>query len=123
MFLNELNKHSMIDQFNVVDVEKTAFDVSKVKSVPTIIVDNNRALGGRDAFAWLMNRISTEVVGVDSRGSAFAFIEGEGTGYECATLNYSQIGDVREAAPERAAGGDAPPDIQTALDRLKAERM
>ena len=45
----------MMNQFSIIDVEKTAFDVSKVKVVPTIIVNNNKALSGRDAFAWLQN--------------------------------------------------------------------
>ena len=114
----------MMDQFNVVDVEKTAFDVSKVKSVPTIIVDNNRALSGRDAFAWLMNAITNEVVGMDTAGSAFAYIEeGVDSGYECATMGFTHIGDVKEATPEGDTVDSPPGDIQVALDKLKADRL
>lgn len=123
MFLKELNKHSMMALFNVIDIEKTAFDVSKVRSVPTIIVDNNRALTGRDAFAWLLHRISNEVSGVEGTSSHFSFIEGDGSGYECASsMSFAHISDIKEAAPE-VADTAGTVDVQTAFDRLKAERL
>lgn len=136
LFLKELTKNFMLDDFNVIDVEKTVFDVSKVKVVPTIVVNNNRALSGRDAFAWLENELKNQVRGVDPHGtsSVFTFI-GEDRA-EC-TMS-SQFADIDEIphepmnAPdalasssqrrEATAGRDTHGDIATAMERLKAER-
>ena len=86
LFLTELTKHNMLDNFNVVDVIKTPVDVSKVRVVPTIVINHQRVMSGRDAFAWLENEKKGLVQGVinydvkDGFGyasSAFTYIEGD----------------------------------------------
>ena len=76
----------MLDSFNVVDVLKTPIDVSKVRVVPTIVINHQRVLSGRDAFAWLENEKKDIVLGVSNyevkngfggASSAFTYIEGD----------------------------------------------
>lgn len=115
----------MLDQFNIIDVEKTAFDISKVKVVPTIVVNNNRALSGRDAFAWLQNELKTLVSGVESFGvsSTFTYINEERCEYTMSSP-YVNINDAPTASSEKhtADTGRVNTDIENAMDRLKAER-
>lgn len=125
LFLNALNKHMMLDQFNIIDVEKTAFDVSKVRVVPTIVVNNNRAFSGREAFAWLQNELKSMVSGVESFGtsSAFTYIDEDRSEYSISSP-YVSIDDSPTVSAERRTmdEGKSQADLETAMDRLKAER-
>ena len=125
MFLSTLNKNMMLDQFNVIDVEKTPFDVSKVKVVPTIVVNNNRAFSGREAFAWLQNELKNIVKGVESFGvsSAFTYIDEDRSEVSMS----SQFVDINEAPIASAEkhtvdSGRVATDLDSAMDRLRAER-
>ena len=113
------------DKFNIIDVDKTAFDVSQVNVVPTIVVNNTNALSGRDAFSWLQNELKTMVQGVESFGisSAYTYLGEERS--ECAmSTNFVPIDEAPTASAERHVvdEGKSPNDIQTAMERLKAER-
>ena len=125
MFMNTLNKNMMLDQFNVIDVDKTPFDVSKVTVVPTIVVNNNRALSGREAFAWLQNELKTMVTGVESFGvsSAFTYI-GEDRSEVSMSSQFVDINEAPTASSEKhtADSGKVATDLDSAMDRLKAER-
>lgn len=86
LFLKELTANNMLDNFNVVDVLKTPIDVSKVRVVPTIVINHQRVMSGRDAFAWLENEKKGLVFGVSNydvkdgfggASSAFTYIEGD----------------------------------------------
>lgn len=124
LFLTTLSANMMMDQFQVIDVEKTAFDVSKVKVVPTIVVNNNRAFSGREAFSWLQNEIKNSVTGVESFGisSAYTYIGEERA--ECAmSTSFVKIEDSPEASAERHTKDDIrTDDVASAMERLKAER-
>lgn len=139
LFLKELNKNFLINEFNIIDVEKTAFDVSKVKVVPTIVVNNNRALSGRDAFAWLQNQLKSGVSGVESFGisSAYTYIGTDKA--ECSMssmfvdvdeapgqtdLSYETENAGRHGGQEASRGGksDKESDIQQRLAQLRQER-
>tara|TARA_Y100000992_G_scaffold284807_1_gene235251 strand:- start:717 stop:1178 length:462 start_codon:yes stop_codon:yes gene_type:complete len=129
IFLKELNKSFLINEFSIIDVEKTAFDVSKVKVVPTIIVENTRALSGRDAFSWLQNQVKNAVVGVETSGisSVFSFIENDSISHgQCVmTQNFAQIEDISNEAPAPDTASikqKTDMDISSALARLKQER-
>jgi hypothetical protein len=125
LFLNTLNKNMMLDQFSVVDIEKTPFDVSKVNVVPTIVVNNNRALSGREAFAWLQNELKNMVTGVESFGvsSAFTYI-GEDRSEVSMSSHFVDINETPTASMEKhtADSGKADTDLESAMDRLRAER-
>lgn len=125
LFLNTLNKHMMLDQFSVIDVEKTPFDVSKVKVVPTIVVNNNRALSGREAFAWLQNELKNMVTGVESFGvsSAFTYI-GEDRSEVSMSSQFVDINEAPTASAEKhtADSGKAETDLDSAMERLRSER-
>lgn len=125
LFLNTLNKHMMLDQFSVIDIEKTPFDVSKVQVVPTIVVNNNRALSGREAFAWLQNELKNIVTGVESYGvsSAFTYI-GEDRSEVSMSSQFVNINEAPTASSEKhtADSGKVATDLDSAMDRLKAER-
>jgi hypothetical protein len=115
----------MLDQFNVIDIEKTPFDVSKVKVVPTIVVNNNRALSGREAFAWLQNEVKNIVLGVESFGmsSAFTYI-GEDRSEVSMSSPFVDINDTPTASSEKhtADAGKVATDLDSAMDRLRVER-
>jgi glutaredoxin len=66
LFLKELTTTNLIDSFNIVDVMKTPTDVSKVKVIPTIVINHQRVLSGRDAFSWLQNEKKNIVLGVNN---------------------------------------------------------
>ena len=124
--MNTLNSAMMMDQFNIVDIHKTAFDVSKVKVVPTIVVNNNRALSGRDAFAWLQNEVKNQVSGVESFGtsSVFTYIDEDRSEYSISSP-YVNIDDAPVASAEKhmSDNSKAPElDLQSAMERMKAER-
>lgn len=125
--MNTLNSSMMMDQFNIVDIHKTAFDVSKIKVVPTIVVNNSRALSGRDAFAWLQNEIKNMVSGVESFGtsSVFTYIDGDRAEYSLSS-QYVSIDDAPTASSEKHANDSDKSqrgnDLQDAMERLKAER-
>ena len=125
LFLNTLNKNMMLDQFSVIDVEKTPFDVSKVRVVPTIVVNNNRALSGREAFAWLQNELKNMVTGVESFGlsSAFTYI-GEDRSEVSMSSHFVDINETPTASSEKhtADSGKVATDLDSAMDRLRAER-
>lgn len=125
LFMNALNAHMMLEQFNIVDIEKTAFDVSKVKVVPTIVVNNNRALSGREAFAWLQNELKNAVSGVESFGtsSAFTYINEERSEFSMSSP-FVNIDDTPTVSPERHSddGNKLDLDLETAMDRLRTER-
>lgn len=125
LFMNTLNKNMMLDQFNVIDVEKTPFDVSKVRVVPTIVVNNNRALSGREAFAWLQNELKNMVTGVESFGvsSAFTYI-GEDRSEVSMSSQFVDINETPTASSEKhtADSGKMATDLDSAMDRLRAER-
>ena len=125
LFLSTLNKHMMLDQFNVIDVEKTPFDVSKVRVVPTIVVNNNRALSGRDAFAWLQNEVKRMVTGVESFGmsSAFTYIDGDRSEVSMSS-QFVDIAETPTASSEKHSSDsdNIVSDLDSAMDRLKAER-
>lgn len=125
LFMNTLNTHMMLDQFNIIDIEKTAFDVSKVRVVPTIVVNNSRALSGRDAFSWLQNEIATAVSGVESFGmsSAFSYISEERAEVTMSST-FVNIDETPTASAERAPldDGKSQGDVETAMERIKAER-
>ena len=99
--------------------------MSKVKVVPTIVVNNNRALSGRDAFAWLQNEMKNVISGVESFGtsSAYTYIEEERSEYSISSP-YVSIDQSPVASPERHTmdEGKSLGDLETAMDRLKAER-
>ena len=125
LFLTTLSANMMMEQFQVIDVEKTAFDVSKVKVVPTIVVNNNRAFSGREAFSWLQNEIANTVKGVESFGvsSAFTYIGEERA--ECSMSSpFVNIEDAPEATAERHSQDQSgtQDDLTTAMERLKAAR-
>lgn len=115
----------MLDQFNVIDVEKTPFDVSKVRVVPTIVVNNNRAFSGREAFAWLQNELKKMVTGVESFGSssAFTYIGEERSEVTMSSL-FADINESPTASAEKhtSDSGKVENDLDTAINRLKAER-
>tara|TARA_Y100000389_G_C17324028_1_gene444563 strand:+ start:567 stop:923 length:357 start_codon:yes stop_codon:yes gene_type:complete len=115
----------MLDQFSVIDIEKTPFDVSKVQVVPTIVVNNNRALSGREAFAWLQNELKNMVTGVESFGvsSAFTYI-GEDRSEFSMSSHFVDINEAPTASSEKhtADSGKAATDLDSAMDRLMAER-
>jgi len=126
MFMNTLNTSMMMDQFNIVDIHKTAFDVSTVKVVPTIVVNNNRALSGRDAFAWLQNEIKNMVSGVESFGtsSVFTYIDDDRAEYSLST-QYVNIDDAPSASSEKHendSDNSRGSDLDDAMERLKAQR-
>ena len=86
LFLNELTKNDLLDSFNIVDVMKTPVDVSRVKVVPTIVINHQRVMSGRDAFAWLENEKKGLVFGVNNyevkggfcgASSAYTYIDGD----------------------------------------------
>ncbi len=116
----------MMNQFSIIDVEKTAFDVSKVKVVPTIIVNNNKALSGRDAFAWLQNEIKNQVTGVESFGisSSYTYITSDApTNSEFSmSSRFVDIDEAPTASAERVPETEKAADLQSAMDRLKLER-
>ena len=125
--MNTLNSSMMMDQFNIVDIHKTAFDVSKIKVVPTIVVNNSRALSGRDAFAWLQNEIKNMVSGVESFGtsSVFTYIDDDRAEYSLSS-QYVSIDDAPIVSSEKHANDSDKSqrgnDLQDAMERLKAER-
>ena len=91
-------------EFRVVDVYNNTVDLTRVKSVPTLIADHQSVLTGREAFAWLQNKIKESVRpivysdgknGFDSMSSSFAFIEGDADGLVNSSMScvYSQFGD------------------------------
>ena len=130
LFMKQLNQNFLINDFNIIDVEKTAFDVSKVKVVPTIIVNNNRALSGRDAFAWLQNEVKNQINGVETYGisSAYTYISNDAPVSAEMSMS-SRFVDVNEApevsaerVPEKDKQSAKSADLQNAVDRLKAER-
>lgn len=123
MFLNELNKNFMIDKFNVIDIDKTAFDVSKIKVVPTIVINNNRVFSGREAFSWLLNEIKVQVSAVETFGtsSVFTYIDTEKA--EC-TMS-SQFSDIEEpivTTTDRNTDKSMPVDLSAELSKLKIDR-
>ena len=112
-----------MEQFNIIDVGKTAYDVSKVRVVPTIVVENSRALSGRDAFAWLKNQVESAVHGVESFGtsSAFTYI-GEDRAECIMSSNFVNIEDAPQASVEQTSGRSNTEDVTTAMERLAQER-
>lgn len=125
LFMSTLNKHMMLDQFNIVDIHKTPFDVSKIKVVPTIVVNNSRVLSGRDAFSWLQNELKNMVSGVESYGvsATFTYINEERSEYSMSSP-YVDINDAPIVTPETHSSdtGKGTSDLDSAMDRLKAER-
>lgn len=114
----------LLEQFNIVDVEKTHYDVSKIKVVPTIVVNNNRAMSGRDAFAWLQNEVKNMVTGVESHGTSAAFTYLNDDRAECTmSTKFVNINDVPEASSSSTKDDNGKnTDINTEMDRLQAER-
>jgi glutaredoxin len=125
LFMKELNKNMMIDQFNIVDIEKTPFDVSKIQVVPTIVVNNNRVLAGRNAFAWLQNELKNMVTGVETFGvsSAFTYVD-EKRGEYSMSSPYIDIQDTPTVTTEKHVSDSNKPDldIESAMSRLQQER-
>jgi len=115
----------MLEQFSVIDVEKTPFDVSKVIVVPTIVVNNNRALSGREAFAWLQNELKNMVTGVESFGvsSAFTYI-GEDRSEVSMSSQFVDINETPTASSEKhtADSEKGATDLDSAMERLRSER-
>jgi glutaredoxin len=133
LFLKELTKHNMIDSFNVVDVIKTPVDISKVKVVPTIVVNHQRVMSGREAFAWLENEKKGAVLGVvnydvkngfGGASSAFTYIEGD----SAENVMSSAFSDIpveeRTVADTTMPKSDASVDseLQDKIEEMKKER-
>lgn len=124
LFLQTLNKHMMMDQFNVIDIDRTTYDVSKVKVVPTIIVTNNKALSGRDAFSWLQHEIDTSVSSVETYGTSSQYLYvGEDRAEFAMSSQFVPI-EESEMIPqvESKPVSNKEADLADAMARLKSER-
>lgn len=84
LFIKMANDAGIYSEFRVIDVHKNTVDLTRVKSVPTLIADHQSIHTGRDAFAWLHNKIKESVQplmysdsknGFDSMSSSFAYID------------------------------------------------
>ena len=104
LFIKMANDAGIYSEFRVVNVHTNTVDLTRVKSVPTLIADHQSVLTGRDAFAWLQNKIKESVQpmmysdgknGFDSMSSTFSFIEGNSEGIVNSSMScvYSQFGD------------------------------
>lgn len=123
LFINTLNQNMMMEQFNIIDVGKTAYDVSKVRVVPTIVVENSRALSGREAFAWLKNQVESAVRGVESFGTSSAFTYIGEDRAECVMSSpFVNIEDAPEASVEQRSDRNNTEDVTAAMERLAQER-
>lgn len=133
LFLRELTKNNMLDSFNVVDVVKTPVDVSKVKVVPTIVINHQRVMSGREAFAWLENEKKGLVLGVSNydvkdgfggASSAFTYIEGD----SAETVMSGAFSDIpveeRTVVDTSFSNPDVPANsaLQDRIEAMKKER-
>lgn len=77
LFLAKLNEHNLLDEVDIIDVLKTPIDVSKVRSVPTMVIDGQRVAVGREAFGWLLRRIKSipiDCMSSEEMGCAFTYV-------------------------------------------------
>lgn len=83
-----LDDAGLMGDFAIVDVDVTPVNPQQVSHVPTIVADRQRAMSGRDAFAWAQDYINSspqcmtsssigKCTGWESMSSTFAFIDGE----------------------------------------------
>ena len=132
LFLAELTKNQLLDSFNVVDVLRTPIDVSKVKVVPTIVINHQKVLSGRDAFAWLENEKKGIVLGVNNydvkdgfggASSAFTYIDGESSENVMSGV-FSEI-PIEERVSESVhieSNSSAGSLLQDRIEEMKKER-
>lgn len=136
IFLTKLNEHGLLEEVDIIDVLKTPIDVSKVRSVPTMVVDGQQVLVGRDAFGWLLRRIKSipvDYMNSDDMGCAFAYIppgqaqQDDNNNKKWAygsTMNVSHVGiDVPDAPlSESLPSVDDGRSIDERLSQLRMQR-
>lgn len=131
IFLSEITRLNIIDTFNIVDVLRTPMDTSKIKVVPTIVINNQRVLSGRDAFAWLENEKKNIVIGVDATdvkdgfagaSTAFTFISDD-SAQSAMSCSFSDISiEDRTSTNNHENTDNSNMQIQDRMDALKKER-
>ena len=131
IFLSEITRLNIIDTFNIVDVLRTPMDTSKVKVVPTIVINNQRVLSGRDAFAWLENEKKNIVIGVDATdvkdgfagaSTAFTFINDDSK-QSAMSCSFSEISiEDRVNTNKHVNIDNSNIQIQDRMEALKKER-
>lgn len=132
LFLRELTANELLDSFNIVDVLKTPIDVSKVKVVPTIVINHQRVMSGRDAFAWLENEKKNTVFGVTNSdvkdgfsgaSSAFSYIEGDSS-ENVISGSFSDIPMEERTMDAPQVQSESPVDsmLQDRIESMKKER-
>lgn len=137
MFLQELNKAGLLESFTVIDVLKTPMDVSKVRVVPTIVLNHQRVLSGREAFGWLQNEKKNTIGGVESQdvkggfggtSSVFSYIEGENAFETSMSTSFTALEDpepsrdVQSNTGKGARVGGNDGGIDDRMAELKRER-
>lgn len=84
MMMDMIQRGDLSNEFKKVDVHSEPVDLSRIRSVPTIIADHQQMMVGKEAFAWLQNKIKTTVTphsysiskgGFDSMSCPFSYIE------------------------------------------------
>lgn len=138
IFLNTIEQNDMKNEFRIVDIDKNIIDHSRIKSVPTLIADHQQFLSGREAFAWLMNKVSSVIQpivysdnkgGFESMSSNYAYLDNaESSPISNSSLSvvYSSTGTALSGtgnnAPVQNESRKENSSLEDAMSRMKADR-